>query len=148
MMRKPEKRAEMTILEIEKNGKPIGRVGGDFIESMHTTVSYRNVKRRVRLVSTGLNIPDRKSSEHVHWFEAVNLEPGDEVRIRVTEASNADPPVVDGHYGTFGPEDGPTAFYCSFCGAEASADVKVLVGGTANICYTCLRRHNPDRDKP
>lgn len=138
----------MTIFEIEKNGKPIGRVGGGFIDSMHTTVSYRKGKRRVRLVSTGLNMPDRKTSEHVHWFEAVNLEPGDEVRIRVTEGSDPDPPVVDIHYGTFDSEDGSTAFYCSFCGAEASADVKVLVGGTANICFACLRRHNPDRAKP
>ena len=117
----------MIIFEISKNGKTISQAGGKFIEMIHASVSYLKEKNRIRLVSVGLNEPKKKHHEHVHWFEEVPLEPGDEIRVRVMDGDNPDTPVVDKFYGDVMSEDGTTEYYCSFCGAKASADVQVLL---------------------
>jgi len=135
----------MIILEISRNGKPISQAGGKFIEMINTSVSYLKKTNRIRLVSAGLNVPGEKHREFVHWFEEVPLEPGDEIRIRVMDRDNPDPPVVDKYYGDVSLEEGLTEHYCSFCGTKASADVSVLLSQNANICHDCLRQHNPDK---
>ena len=135
----------MIIFEITKNGRTISQAGGRYIEMINASVSYLKEKNRIRLVSAGLNQLGIKHHEFVHWFEEVPLEPGDEIRIRVMDGDNPDTPVVDKYYGDVLVEKGITEYYCSFCGAKASADVKVLLSQNANICHDCLRRHNPDK---
>ena len=136
----------MIIFEIYKNGSIIGKAGGKCIEMINASVSYLKEKNRIRLVSSGLNEPEKKQQGFVHWFEEVPLQAGDEVRIRVKDEGNPDVPVVDKYYGDVVLQGGITEHYCSFCGARASADVKVLISQNANICHDCLRRNNLDKN--
>ena len=136
----------MIILEISKNGKVISRAGGKHIEMIHASVSYLKDKNRIRLVTTGLNSPEKNHQEHVNWIEEILLKPEDKILIQIQEGDNPDTPVTVKSYGNKTTENEEPEFYCSFCGAKASQDVQVLLSQNANICHDCLRRHNPDKN--
>jgi len=136
----------MIIFKISKNGKAISQLGGEFIEMIHASVGYLKEKNRIYLTSSGLNEPDKKHHEHVRWFDQVSLEPGDEILIKVMDGDNPDTLIINKSFGDVVSDGGTTEYYCSFCGVKASADAHVLLSQNANICHSCLRRFNPDKD--
>ena len=127
----------MICFEVQINGKEICRAGlGDF-GVLSCLVSWVNNRNRpledgaksVSLNVGGLTIPENQTGEFVTWVRE-SLTVGDEVRMKIVEAIDADGPVER--------QPGHREPYCSFCGKVASQVSKINEAPKANICSECV----------
>lgn len=134
-------------LEVYVNGKFFCRAGDDEAYSVHTGLAYIKGADWLNLRVSGLVQSEEYLQEVVTWLQNTILNVGDELTIKIVKSDEPTAYGVDKRYGT--PiEEGRDAFFCNFCGKQASDDNSMLIHQSrSNICHDCLRKYNPDKER-
>ena len=126
----------MICFEVQINGEKICRAGiGEFgvLTSGIAWVNNRQQRsdeddvKSVSLNVGGLTIPESDTGEFVTWVRE-ELKVGDQVRMIIVDAVDADEPVERQHREP----------HCSFCGKVASNVSRIIEPQQVNICNECV----------
>lgn len=129
-----------------KTGKFLCRAGDKNLFSVHTGVSYVKEVSWLRMSNVGIINTTNTLDQTAEWFPQEELLAGDEIKIKIVESDSPTKYKVKNNFGTEVTIHKDARFFCDFCGAEASQEIKMMVGPIgSNICNDCLRKYNPDK---
>lgn len=126
----------MLCIEILQGDKVICRAGHEDAVLLTATLHLLLNPKFQRLIVSG-SVDQSSSSEHCQWLD-VSLLQNEILSLRIVDRESADEPVNVKRFGTFPDEEGKK-YYCSFCGADAEKQAKLMVGVNANICSQCVQ---------